>query len=165
MSKVNCKLTIQRLHEVLDYNKETGVFIWKHRDTHKDKIGKIASIKKPNGYLAICIDGRYYYAHRLAWMYVYGEFPNVIDHIDAKKENNCIKNLRSVTQKINVQNVVKIRKHNSLGVLGVHKRGNRYRASLNVDKKRINLGTFNSKELAHQAYLEAKRKFHIGCTI
>jgi hypothetical protein len=62
--------------------------VWKHRDTHKNKIGKIATIKKPHGYLAICIDSKYYYAHRLAWMYVYGEFPKVIDHIDANKENN-----------------------------------------------------------------------------
>lgn len=165
MCKDNCKLTVQRLHEVLYYNKDTGVFVWKHRDTHKDKLGKVAGIKRPNGYLAICIDSQYHYSHRLAWMYVHCDFPNVIDHIDGNKENNSINNLRSVTQKTNIENLKKARKHNSTGLLGVFRSKNKFQSRIGVNGVGIYLGRFLTKELAHEAYLQAKRKYHDGCTI
>lgn len=165
MSKKNCKLSIDRLRQVLRYDHETGEFFWIHRDTHIEKLGKQASIVRSHGYLNICIDGVYYYTHRLAWMYVHGEHPNVIDHINGNKKDNRIENLRSVNQKTNVENVLKPRKHNKSGILGAFKSKDKFQSKINIDGKNVYLGRFNTAEEAGKAFLEMKRKHHDGCTI
>ena len=165
MSMKEYKLTIERLHQVLDYNQETGVFIWKHRDRYRDTIGQIATKSHMYEYLGICIDGARYPAHRLAWFYVHKEWPKIIDHINGCKTDNRIENLRSVSEKINTQNLRKARKNNATGLLGVYFYCGSYKSCIRVNKKTLHLGTFASKESAHEAYLIAKRTHHIGCTI
>lgn len=149
----------------MHYEPKTGEFIWIYRDKHKSKLGKQASIVRSHGYLNICIDSVYYYTHRLAWMYVYGEFPKVIDHINGIKTDNRIENLRSVDQKTNVENVVKPRKHNQSGVLGAYKKSNKFQSRIRINGKNIYLGVFDTAQDASKAYLEMKRKHHLGCTI
>lgn len=165
MCKSDCKLTVERLRQVLRFDDKTGEFFWTHRKTHKNKLGKQASIVRSHGYMSICIDSVYYYTHRLAWMYVYGEMPKIIDHINGNKQDNRISNLRSVDQKTNVENVLKPRKHNKSGVLGALKSKDKFQSRIRVDGKYIYLGRFDSKDDAHEAYLQAKRKYHVGCTI
>lgn len=165
MSKKDCKLTIERLKQVLKYDSETGEFIWIHRDIDKKKIGKKASIVRSHGYLNICIDSVYYYTHRLAWMYVHGEMPNIIDHINGNKQDNKIINLRSVDQKINTQNVLKSRKHNTSGILGAFKSLDKFQSRIKINGKDVYLGRFNTAQEAGKAFLEMKRKHHAGCTI
>ena len=165
MSKKDCKLTVQRLHQVLDYNKETGVFVWKHRDTHKEKLGQRAEIKTTHGYLQITIDNSVYYAHRLAFLYVNNTWPNVIDHINGEKTDNRIINIRSVSQKTNIENVRKVRKHNSNKLLGVYASKDKFQSKISVNGTCIYLGRFQTKEEAHEVFLQAKRKYHNGCTI
>ena len=120
MSGKEYKLTIDRLHQVVDYNQETGVFIWKHRERHRNTIGQIATKSHMYEYLGICIDGVRYPAHRLAWLYVHGEWPKMIDHVNGCKTDNRIANLRSVSAKINTQNIRKATKRNLIGLLGVY---------------------------------------------
>lgn len=165
MSKNNCKLTLERLYQVLDYNKETGEFLWKHRDTHKEKLGKRAEIKTTHGYLQVTIDNSVYYAHRLAFLYVNNVWPKVIDHINGIKTDNRIINLRSVSQKTNIENVKNARRHNSNKMLGVYASKDKFQSKISVNGVCIYLGRFQTKEDAHQAFLQAKRKFHDGCTI
>jgi hypothetical protein len=118
------------------------------------------------GYDQCSIDYQRYKVHRLVWMWHYGEFPNGhIDHIDGNKLNNKIENLREATDAQNVQNQRKARASNKLGIQGVCKQNNKYRASIHLNYKKIHLGYFDTPEKAHQKYLDAKRKLHEYGTI
>jgi hypothetical protein len=165
MSGKEYKLTIERLHQVLDYNQETGVFIWKHRDRYRNTIGQIATKPFMYYYLSVCIDNQRYPAHRLAYFYVNKEWPKIIDHVNGCKTDNRLQNLRSVSSQINSQNLIKARKNNDSKLLGVYFFGGKYKSCIRINKKNVHLGTFASKESAHEAYLIAKRKHHDGCTI
>ena len=48
---------------------------------------------------------------------------------------------------------------NSTGVTGVTIRRGRYEAGITINGRSMYLGTFNTAEEAHGAYLEAKRKY------
>lgn len=99
------------LISIFSYSKHTGVFT--RRSTGR-KCGT-----DNNGYLEIVINKNRYYCHRLAWLYVYGYFPeNHIDHIDRDKGNNRIFNLREVSSGCNVINTGNF-KNNTSGVKGV----------------------------------------------
>lgn len=99
--------------------------------------------------------------HRLAWYMTYGEIPNIIDHIDGDSLNNRITNLRNVDQTKNCWN----RKNNNYSkpIKGYYWRKNRnkWKAGIVVSGKRITLGHFDTEEEAHQAYLDAKKIYHI----
>jgi hypothetical protein len=105
-------LTQDRLKEVLDYNPETGVFVSLETG---DSIGC-----NDEGYVRITMKDRSkHYAHRLAWLYVHGKWPEGdIDHIDRNKSNNAISNLRDVPRAINIFNAPN-RQDNTSGCTGV----------------------------------------------
>ena len=73
--------------------------------------------------------------------------------------------LRDLPQRINNQNIAKARAHNTTKHLGVKKNNDKWGARIGLDGKSFWLGTFDTPELAHAAYLEAKRRLHAGCTI
>lgn len=159
-------LTQARLQELLSYDPETGVFAWKKR-TGRCSAGAIAGCQDERGYVVLSIDGKRYYAHRLAWLYSTGQFPSKnIDHINGEKFDNRIKNLRDVNTQTNLQNLKKAMVTNkSTGILGVRKLRGKFLAQITIEGKETHLGTFNSAEDAHAVYLQAKRRFHNGCTI
>lgn len=160
-------LTAQRLRQLLDYDLQSGTFTWKVA-RGRQRAGAIANFVNHHGYVEICIDGRSYRAHRLAWLYVFGHWPTGdLDHANGIKNDNRLNNLREVTHMVNMQNVIKPRSHNRSGLLGVClcKRDNRWIASIGVAGKVKRLGRFDTAELAHEAYLKAKRDLHGGCTI
>ena len=115
-------ITQQRLHEILDYDPNTGEFRWKISTNHRIKIGQIAGSgpsRKKARYSQIMIDGKLYMTHRLAWLFVYGQFPNKeIDHKDGNRLNNKINNLRELSSKENSQNKQRY-KSNKTGITGV----------------------------------------------
>lgn len=99
------------LKHILSYIPETGKFYWKIAKSSKTIVGKEAGTLHPNGYIYIRIDGFGFRAHRLAWFYVYKEWPKLeIDHINQIKTDNRICNLRDVTSKENQNNKIKIEK-------------------------------------------------------
>jgi hypothetical protein len=153
-------LTAERLQEVLDYDPETGVFVWKRKTGSRAKPGQVAGNAHSLGYRFLCVDGRRYKEHRLAWLYVHNVWPlGDVDHIDGRRDNNAICNLRDVSRSVNAQNMRLARAHSAAGLLGVRKTKNgRWCA-------RINIGTYDTPEEAHAAYIEAKRRLHPGCTI
>ena len=160
-------IELNRVREVLAYDKNTGVFTWneKPKQWRKGK-SNIAGSLNTNGYLRIKVDGARYGAHRLAWFYVYGEWPkNDIDHIDGCRTNNAISNLRNVSRTVNMQNIRTAYSTNNVGVLGVSKKCNKWKAQIRLEGKNKHLGWFDAPELAHQAYLNAKRVHHEGCCI
>ena len=95
-------LTQAQLHELLNYNPDTGVFTWKKRTSNRAPIGSVAGTLS-NGYWGITIAGMRTYAHRLAFLYMEGDYPlaQVVDHIDGDKLNNKWTNLRRFSRNLN----------------------------------------------------------------
>lgn len=162
-------LTAARLRELLHYDPETGVFTRRVRTSTRIKAGDVAGWANGKGYLLISVDGRDHYAHRLAWLYTHGAWPtNEIDHRNTVRNDNRIANLRDVSGAVNSQNQRRAPAHNkSCGLLGVtwNKQIRKWHAQIQVDGKKRSIGYFATAELAHSAYLAAKREHHPGCTV
>lgn len=162
------ELTAERLRELLHYEPETGIFLWKKVTGRKAVIGMEPGWIDKDGYRLVSLDGARYRAHRLAWLYVHGVMPCFdIDHINGQRADNRIANLRDVSRVVNMQNLKKARSDSSSGYLGVerHKASGLWLARIKVGGIRKSLGYHKTPEAAHAAYLDAKRKLHEGCTI
>ena len=153
---------IFRLKEIYEYKPETGDFIQKVRMSMRVKAGDVAGAKSKAGYIYLSIDGRRYLAHRLAWAYVYGEMPNMsIDHINRNKSDNRIENLRIATSIQNSWNRNET-KRSSSGFKGVFWDGhtNKWIARICINGKHKNLGRFQAKEDARDAYVAFAKNAH-----
>lgn len=162
----SAEITTKTLYELLSYDHETGIFKWKVDRQPPVKAGDEAGHLKTNGYIVMSVDGHACAGHRLAWFFVYGEWPkNEIDHIDGNRSNNAISNLRDVTKSINQQNIRSARKHNkSSGLLGVTKDRNAWVCRIKLNGKTYH-SRHKSKEAAALTYLNAKRQLHEGNTL
>lgn len=92
--KATPSLTAERLREALHYDPETGVFTWKV-PLPRSSVGERAEFldKKLNHY-RICVDKARISAHRLAWLYVTGEMPEmVVTHRNGDGLDNRFSNL------------------------------------------------------------------------
>lgn len=159
-------VTAARLRELLKYDPETGVFVSLTNRGRNTTEGRIAGGRRPNGYLVIRLDGVQHRAHRLAWLYMTGEWPeHEIDHINGDRADNRFANLRDVTRTVNQQNLRVAHRSSKSGLIGAWKRRNRWMAAIRVDGKQICVGQFDTPEEAHSAYLAAKRRLHAGNTI
>ena len=162
------KPTQELLREMFAYDPETGEFL-RRKNSGKGKQGFSGTVGA-NGYLYTCVGSKSHLIHRLIWMYVLGDFPRgTIDHINGDRTDNKWSNLRDVDRATNSQNERKARPTNKLGVMGVHRRADtgKFAAAITdpVQAKTVNLGSFDTAEEAHAAYVQAKRKLHPGCTI
>jgi hypothetical protein len=152
-------LTHQHLLSVLSYSKETGVFVWLI-DSGRARIGKVAGHVRKDGYVQIIIDKVKYKAHRLAWFYVTGEWPKGrLDHRDNCGSNNIWRNLRPATHSQNMANR-KLNANNTTGFKGVFPRGSRFRAYIQKDGRRYNLGTFRTAEEAATVAAAKSQELH-----
>jgi hypothetical protein len=118
---------------------------------------------REDGYRKIRINGRSYLAHRLAWLYMTGEWPqNVIDHASGQRSDNRWENLRAASPLLNSHNR-KRPSNNTSGFKGVtfYKAGNIWRAFIRVDGLLRFLGSFPTPELAADAYAAAAND-HFG---
>lgn len=169
MTRYATELTAARLREVLDYNPETGVFTRRIRTSCRIKVGDVCNCRNDQGYVLISVGNRRYHAHRLAWLYVHGEWPSgYIDHINHVTSDNRIANLRDGTQSDNMGNQVKAARNNrSSGLLGVswYRRYGRWQAQIHINNKCRHLGYYNTPQEAHAAYLEAKATLHKFSTL
>ncbi len=145
-----------RLKELLHYNPETGIFTWNFSRRGATK-GSRAGTINGKGYSQIMLDRKTYLAHRLAWVYEYGDIPDLIDHINHNKTDNRKINLRNVSTRESTRNYP-ITKNNKYGVFGISKSGKKYRARIGVSGKYLSLGTFDTIADAIQARQAAERK-------
>lgn len=142
------------LRSLLSYEPKTGQFTWLVDRRGGTKAGDVAGYLAQDGYLIISIRQRGYGAHRLAWLYMHGVWPNhFIDHINGVRNDNRIENLRDVTTSVNAENRKRATRSNQFtGLLGVsYGSKNTWKAAIVVKGKTKNLGYFRSPEAAHQA--------------
>jgi len=144
------------LRDLLDYDPETGVFTWRVARRGGASLGDIAGGPNKKGYIKIRLDGKMYYAHRLAWLYMYGVWPTkFVDHINCVESDNRIVNLRIATR---AQNMANSRKHAAGLLKGVKRYGDKFQARIRIDKCLMNIGVYDTQEQAHAAYCEAAQK-------
>lgn len=154
-------LTADRLRELLHYDPATGLFTWR-RNRQRVKAGDVAGhLEKDRSYIFIVIDGATHRAHRLAWLYMTGEYVTEVDHEDLDRSNNRWSNLRDATRSQNRANMTRQR-NNTTGFKGVYyDKRNKLRpflAYIKSGKKRRELGYFSTAEEAHQAYCRAAQE-------
>lgn len=144
------------LKSILSYDSETGEFTWL---VNRDRCGnarigmRAGYLRSSDGYRQIKIKNRGYGEHRLAWLYVNGVWPELLDHADRDKANNRISNLRIATNSENRLNTG-ISSRNTSGYRGVvwSKSSKKWQAQTSVRGKRVHLGLFESPSLAFEAY-------------
>lgn len=156
-------LTQQRLHELLKYDPETGVFTYACARP-KVRVGAVAGhTHAGHGYRQIKLDGRLYLAHRLAWLYVHGCWPSdMLDHIDRDRTNNRLLNLRESNRFLNRQNSLTPCNSTS-GIKGVtwNRTLGKWHARIGFGNKRHHVGWFSSAEEAALARAAAEKQMHI----
>ena len=155
--------TAEELRALLDYDPASGIFRWRMKPARQVRVGDVAGGLNPDGYTLIKIDGRSHMAHRLAYLWVHGAWPqHQIDHRDGRRSNNSLANLREATQNANMHNRAKQSRPTSSRYLGVYldKNTGRWRAHIRHNGKQHRLGRFDTQELAYAAYLAAKSVFH-----
>jgi len=158
-------VSLERLKQVLRYDPDTGHFTWRV----EIKKGQVKAEDRAGAHLAptqrkalISNDGIRYAAHRLAWFYQYGEWPNErIDHVDGDSSNNRISNLRQATHSQNMHNRKRCSRNTS-GAKGVFwcEHRNKWRARIGNNGKTQSLGRYDTIEEAREAYRIAAEKLH-----
>lgn len=169
MASTNHTITAEYLRSILHYDPNTGIFTWRWREDVRASANchfayKEAGCVSPRSggrfYRQIRVCGRLYYAHRLAHLWMTGEWPpEEIDHRDRNGLNNRWTNLRSASGSDNHANSA-TRLRNKLGVKGVYIYDDRIRASITRNKCVHHLGIFDSIDEAHAAYCKAALELH-----
>ena len=159
------ELTQDIAREFLDYDPDTGALTWRPREAkwfantgasktwNKRFAGKPAfTASDARNYKMGTILGENQKAHRVIWLWFYGEWPDVIDHINGIPFDNRVANLRSVDTWSNCKNSSQ-RKDNTSGHTGVawYAPRNKWRVQISKDKKNSHVGYYNTLESALQA--------------
>jgi hypothetical protein len=168
-------ITPEIVAQSLEYNPNTGLFIWRTRPRHhfvdsrtmnswnaRYSNTEAGKRRKKDGRLTIFIMGIPFLANRLAYVIMMGVWPTYeVDHYNNDPTDDRWDNLRHATHAQNGRNQ-KRPKNNTTGYKGVVKRkyNGRYQASIGVGNKRIILGTFDTAEQAHEAYCKAAAELH-----
>ena len=159
-------LSQEELQSILEYDPMTGILRWKENRSNIVK-GSVAGCVSKAGYKVVNIKSKTYFVHRIIWIILFGNIPTdfFIDHINGKKTDNRLENLRLATNSQNQQNRP-APKNSSSGYRGVtwHKSVSKWMARICINRKRQTIGFFDSAEEAYNAYKEeAKKQFsHIN---
>lgn len=154
-------LSAERLRDLVSYCPRTGAMIWRRRVNSRVPTGSVAGCCDRLGYRRLKIDGRAYLAHRLAWLYVHGEWPvDEIDHINGQPSDNRLANLRAANSAQNKHNAT-LRRTNTSGTKGVrwHRQRCKWCARITYAGQERHLGLFDRKIDAAAAYDAAAKKF------
>jgi hypothetical protein len=151
---------IDELKKLFRYNPFTGNFT-KRNGGNKGKIVGAVGKGKNRGYVVLKIRGKGYLGHRLAWFYMTGEYPNYeVDHKNTIRHDNRWSNLREATHGQNQSNGDAYC-NNKIGLKGVGATNTgRFRARIRKDGIEYQIGTFDTPEEAHKAYVKAAVKMH-----
>lgn len=140
----------------LSYCQESGVFTWIDVSKYHSQLnGEIAGCEV-DGYIVIKIDGIPFKAHRLAWYFVTGEQPVMIDHKNGNGLDNRFLNLRDCDHSGNAKNHGKTINGSGLpcGVRLI--KSGKYQARITCDGNLMSLGAFDTAEQAESVYKEKR---------
>ncbi len=155
------EVTQELLQKLFEYR--DGNLFWKQLCTNKTKqrIGTLAGYIHPKGYRIVSVYGYQHKAHRLVFLYHHGYMPEFIDHINNKKDDNRIENLRPATKADNCRNTG-LAKNNTSGIKGVSKapRLETWRARISVKGKFLQVGGFKNKEAATEFIQKWRTELH-----
>lgn len=154
-------LTADKLRELMLYDPENGTFKWKAKRNGVRRY-TIPGRLSANGYWRIRVNHENHLSHRLAWLYMTGQWPKYwIDHIDGNKLNNKFSNLRECTPSQNHQNK-KTMSNNKTALKGswFDKANKKYKAAISINGIQITIGYFNTVEEAHNAYCKAAKELY-----
>jgi hypothetical protein len=152
------KLTAEKLREILDYNPETGDFIWRIRPSARSRrrAGSVAG-QTANGRRVIVWQTRRYAASRLAVLWMIGEWQSkFVDHIDRNPLNNRWSNLRQVTHHENCLNRLGRPRKENLPA-GVQRNGKYFQGEIRIRGKRHCTRCFKNPDDAYSAYRKLAR--------
>lgn len=155
------EITQERLKELLLYNKHTGKFTWASKPNRRISIGSEAGNVSGYRYRVIRIDGKTNLAHRLAWLYETGSFPDHdIDHINHDRSDNRICNLRAATRAENCRNRG-YSPRNTSGHIGVayDKARDKWTSRLFFNGKQVHFGRHETKSNAVCARKNAEKEY------
>ena len=144
------------------YDAESGMLIWRFGNGRNVKPWQEVKAKNVHGYYTAKIHGKSYLAHRLAWLYVHGSFPNkYIDHKNRIRNDNRLCNLRDVNTTDNAQNI-SLPNHNTSGQIGVSwiKSHNCWTVFVKVNKKNKWLGYYKNLDDAITVRKEGERQYY-----
>ena len=144
----------QELKELFVYHPDSGWFTNKS-SRGRAKSGARAGAETGHGYRRIIIDYVKHYEHHLAWLYVYGEYPDEVDHVNGVRNDNRIVNLRLCTRSQNNFNTQSYTGTAGLSGAYLDKRSRQWYSKIQFGGQQKFLGIFPSPEDAHQAYLKA----------
>lgn len=155
-------LTAERAREVFHYDPVTGVLYWRIRPSNNVKAGDPVGSLRMDGYFATRFKGESYYIHRLVWFVLYKRWPAEIDHIDHDRLNNRAENLREVSHPVNGKNQSLPSNNTGLGVCGLHRQADKWRARIRVDGHLKSLGMFDDwfDAVCARKAAEAEHGFH-----
>ena len=153
-------ITAKQVRDMFSYDRVTGVFTSRGGGQGRRPVGKRLGYLTELGYGMLNIGNKAYPAHRVAWLYVYGEWPaGEVDHIDMDRANNRIANLRLVDRAQNVRNRAGANRNNKLGVRGVKRLpSGRFQARVTKNREAMYLGVFDTVKDARDAVTEARAK-------
>lgn len=152
------EITKEYVLSILDYDQITGLFTW--RKWNKPA-GSDMKTNCGKTYWRIGIMRNQCLAHRLAWLYVHGNWPDgEVDHIDGNGMNNAISNLRVVPPSVNMKNLRRS-KRNMSGVTGISwdKGIRKWIAMISNGGKRIYLGCSSDFEEACDLRRNAEKDY------
>lgn len=156
------EVTQERLKELFEYLPETGQLRRLVTRSHLAKAGVIVGTVDGKGYLHVNLDKRFYRIHRLVWLYVHGEQPDQLDHIDGDRKNNRVENLRPCTCQTNAGNAG-LANHNTSGFRGVsmNAKSGKWAAQIKIFGEQTYLGRYDTPEEAARVY-DAAAIEHFG---
>lgn len=147
-------------NDIFDYR--DGCLFTKKRTGPRSLVGRMVGRIRPDGYVDLKINSKRVLAHRIIWEMHNGFLPDgyFVDHINHKRDDNRICNLRIVTRTENNKNASK-RYDNKSGVTGVRycKQKEKWQAMIGKDGSLIHLGFFDVASDAVRARKQAEKEF------
>lgn len=152
-------ITATQLRDCLRYEPETGFFFWLI-DCRRARKGNRAGSTDKDGRVCIGINGQQYRAHRLAWLYMTGEWPSMIDHRNGNPSDNSWSNLRLANWSQNMRNR-RVLRNNETGVKGIRRiESGRWMARIMANGESYYLGLYDDMTSARKVYAEAAARLH-----
>lgn len=158
---------LKQLRDFLEYDSNIGELIWK-QDYSKFKKGTVAGSINGQGYRMVSFNKLSTGAHRIIWFLIYGSFPDgIVDHINRKRKDNRLENLRNISVGENNQNIDVMSRVGLGRLVGASfcKTKNKWQAKIRLNYKTTFIGYFDTEEEAHNAYLAKKREIHTASNI